>query len=259
MKIAMRVEYNGVGYSGWQSNPGVTTVQERVEMAISKVANHPVKVICAGRTDTGVHGVGQIIHFETESQRTITSWIMGCNTYLPKDISISWANSVSEDFHARFSAEKRRYRYVIFNRKVRPALLQDRVTWEYRPLDEKRMFEASRHLLGTHDFTSFRDSQCQAHSPVRTVLRLDITRRQEMVLIDIEANAFLHHMVRNVSGVLLAIGRGEKEPDWAKEVLEARDRTVAGVTAASGGLYFMEVSYPEQYGIPALPPSEMVW
>lgn len=259
MKIAMGVEYFGTNYSGWQRNHHVVTVQAMVEKAISKVANHEVQVVCAGRTDAGVHGIGQVIHFESDAERSIKSWVMGCNANLPKDITVTWAKAMPEEFHARFSAFKRRYRYVIFNRRMRPALLEGRVTWEYRPLDETRMAEAGQYLLGEHDFTSFRDAECQSRTPVREVLRLDVTRRKDMVIMDIEANAFLHHMVRNTAGVLLAIGRGEKEPIWAKEVLEARDRTAASVTAPSGGLYFMEVSYPPQFELPVLPPSEMVW
>ena len=260
MRIALGVEYDGSQFCGWQAQKeDLPTVQEALEAALSTVANEPVKVICAGRTDTGVHGVGQVVHFDTEAERSARSWILGSNANLPKTISVQWAQSVSEDFHARFSAQQRRYRYVIVNRFSRPSFTWGRVTWEHRPLDEGRMQQAATHLIGEHDFSSYRAVACQAHSPVRTVSQLNVQRKDELVIIDIEANAFLHHMVRNIAGVLMAIGTGEQAVDWSREVLEARDRTLGGVTAPPHGLYFMRVDYPPEFGIPQVPSTQLVW
>ncbi len=253
MRLALGVEYDGSGYSGWQSQPRQKTIQGVVEKALSRVANHPVRIACAGRTDTGVHASGQVIHFDTEAQRSRRSWVFGANANLPKDVVILWARVVPDSFHARFAALRRCYRYVIFNRVVRPTFLARRVTWEYRPLNEQRMQEAASYLVGKHDFNAYRAVACQAASPVRTVYRLDVSRQGEMFYIDIEANAFLHHMVRNIAGVLLTIGSGEQSPDWAQEVLETRDRRMGGVTAAPCGLYLVRVCYPEQYDIPSSP------
>lgn len=260
MRIALGIEYDGSDFAGWQMQDGeVRTVQAGVELALSAVADHPVRVICAGRTDAGVHAVVQVVHFDTHAERTPRSWVYGANANLPKSVSVQWAQAVPEDFHARFSALRRRYRYVIFNREVRPTFLAWRVTWEYRPLDERRMAEAAQYLLGEHDFSAYRALACQAKSPVRTVHDLSVTRRDELIFIDIEANAFLHHMVRNIAGVLMDIGAGKREPRWAEEVLVTRDRTVGGVTAQPHGLYLVGVSYPPLYGLPALSPAPAVW
>jgi len=259
MRIALGIEYDGAPFCGWQRQHGVATVQEGLERALSKVADHPVAVTCAGRTDTGVHALGQVVHFDTEAVRSPRSWAFGANANLPKSVSVTWARTVVEDFHARFSARRRRYRYVIHNRPVRPTFLQWRVAWEYRPLDVARMQAGAAHLVGEHDFSSYRALACQAKSPVRTVHRLEVSRRDELVVIDIEANAFLHHMVRNVAGVLMTIGAGEQGPHWSREVLEHRDRTLGGVTAPAHGLYLMEVDYPARFDIPRLPPTSAVW
>ncbi len=259
MRIALGIEYDGSAFSGWQLQDDARTVQGCVEVALSKVADHPVRVTCAGRTDAGVHGIGQVVHFDAEATRSMRSWVCGANANLPKQISVTWAQQVAGDFHARFCAMRRRYRYVILTRSVRPTFLAGRVSWDYRPMDERRMAEAGAYLIGEHDFSSYRALACQAKSPVRTVYRLDVTRQGELIFIDIEANAFLHHMVRNIAGVLMAIGAGEREPAWAREVLEMRDRTLGGVTAPPHGLYLMEVGYPEQFGIPRLSPTSMVW
>ncbi len=259
MRIAACIEYSGKPYHGWQRQNHANSVQACVEEALSKVANHPVTVVCAGRTDAGVHGLGQVIHFDTEARRDMRAWVYGGNANLPKSIAISWAKEVDAQFHARFSALSRSYRYVIFNREVRPSFLAWRTTWEYRPLEVARMQEAARYLVGEHDFTSYRALACQAKSPVRNVMRLEVSRREDLVLIDIEANAFLHHMVRNIAGVLMSIGAGEQEPLWAKEVLEHRDRTLGGVTAHPSGLYFMGVKYPGEFAIPSPAPTAMVW
>jgi tRNA pseudouridine38-40 synthase len=251
MRIALGIEYAGSDFFGWQIQSHARSVQGCVEAALSQVANHPVAVVCAGRTDTGVHAVGQVVHADVSVQRTMRSWILGSNANLPRDVSILWAQAVDEHFHARFSAQVRHYRYVILNRpKTRPALLANRVTWEYKPLDVERMQAASHYLLGTHDFSSYRATACQAKNPVRTILRLVISKVGEKVIIDISANAFLHHMVRNIAGVLMTIGCGEQPPEWAHTVLEARDRRVGGMTAPAAGLYFCGVDYPSPYIFP---------
>ncbi len=251
MRIALGIEYAGNDFFGWQIQPHARSVQGCVEAALSKVANHPVTVVCAGRTDTGVHALGQVVHADVTAQRTTRSWCLGTNTNLPQDISILWTKEVDEHFHARFSAQVRHYRYVILNRLSRPALLAKRVTWEYRrTLDIGRMQAASHYLLGTHDFSSYRATACQAKSPVRTILRLIVYKSSEKVIIEISANAFLHHMVRNIAGVLMTIGSGEQPPEWARTVLEARDRKAGDITASAAGLYFCHVDYPAPYIFP---------
>jgi len=251
MLIACGVEYDGAGFSGWQRQQLVRSVQAEVEAALSKVANQPVQLFCAGRTDAGVHATQQVIHFETTAERRERSWMLGANANLPGEIKLTWVRQVEEDFHARFSAEARSYRYIILNREVPSALLRGRVTWVHETLDAARMQAGARHLLGEHDFSSYRATACQAKSPVRTVHRLDISRHGDFIYLDIEANAFLHHMVRNIAGVLIAVGRGEQEPLWVREILEHRDRARGGVTAPSGGLYLVGVRYPERFDLPA--------
>ncbi|MDH5179531.1 MAG: tRNA pseudouridine(38-40) synthase TruA [Gammaproteobacteria bacterium] len=258
-RIAVGIEYNGAPYCGWQYQDHSPSVQVEVEKALGKVANHALRVVCAGRTDTGVHATEQVIHFDTTVERNEHSWVFGANANLPDSISVLWAVPVSDEFHARFSAVRRRYRYVIINRRIRPALLSQRAVWEYRPLDEKRMQAAADYLKGEHDFSSYRALACQAKSPVRTLYQLDVSRQGELVFLDLEANAFLHHMVRNIAGVLMTIGAGEKPPEWAKEVLELRDRTLGGVTAPPGGLYLTGVDYPEQFDLPHLSLLPVVW
>ncbi len=259
MRIALGIEYDGSPYCGWQRQDEEPSVQASVERALSQVADQSIKVICAGRTDTGVHATAQVIHLDTDVTREMRAWVFGGNANLPKSISVQWALAVSDEFHARFSAQRRRYRYVIYNRPIRPAILASRVSWEFRPLDATRMRAAAQHLVGEHDFSSYRAIACQAKSPVRTLYRLDVTQYNELIILDLEANAFLHHMVRNIAGVLMNIGRGEREPDWAREVLEHRDRTKGGVTAPAGGLYLTGVEYPEHFGLPTLSPSSVVW
>ncbi len=259
MRIALGVEYDGTGFSGWQLQEGVPTVQGVLEAALSRVADQPIRVHCAGRTDAGVHGAEQVVHFDTTAERSERSWVFGANANLPKEVAVLWAAPVSEAFHARFSACRRSYRYVIYNRPVRPTFLAWRTTWEYRPLDEARMHEAAQALVGEHDFSSYRAQGCQAKSPVRTVHRLEVSRRGELVFIDVEANAFLHHMVRNIAGVLIAIGAGERPLSWAAEVLAHRDRALGGVTAPPSGLYLTRVGYPPQFELPQIPPSSALW
>ncbi|MEN8178554.1 MAG: tRNA pseudouridine(38-40) synthase TruA [Pseudomonadota bacterium] len=247
MKIALGVEYDGTDFHGWQFQGDVRSVQECLEAALSKVADHPVTVHCAGRTDTGVHATGQVVHFETSALRSTRSWVLGSNVNLPDDVSVSWAREAPEDFHARFSATGRHYRYQILNRGARSALWRGRATWIYHPLDEYAMQRAAQHLVGTHDFTSYRALACQAKHPVRTLYRLDVHRQGEMLTIEVHANAFLHHMVRNIAGVLIAIGKGEQEESWTREILELQDRTQGGVTAPPQGLCLTSVDYPEKY------------
>ncbi len=260
MRIAVGVEYDGSNFSGWQyQKNGERTVQDEVEKALSKVANHPVRVNCAGRTDTGVHATGQVVHFDTDAIRDERAWVFGSNTNLPKDVALLWAKPVDDEFHARFSATRRAYRYVIFTRHVRPTFLAYRVTWHYKPLDVDRMAEAGKALVGEHDFSSYRAVACQAKSPVRTLHKLEVTSQGPFIFIDVEANGFLHHMVRNIAGVLMAIGDGDKPVEWSREVLEARDRTLGGVTAQPYGLYLTEVGYPEEFALPTLTHVPPVW
>lgn len=252
MRIALGVQYDGSGFRGWQTQrPGMRTVQSCLERALTQVANHPVGSICAGRTDSGVHGIGQVVHFDTTAVRSMRSWVLGSNANLPLDLSVSWACQVPEEFHARFSALARRYRYLILNRPHRSALWRQRATWCYRPLDVEWMHAAGQVLVGEHDFSSFRAAECQARHPVREIRELTVRRQGDGVVLDVEANAFLHHMVRNIAGVLLAIGTGDRPVEWAREVLERRDRTQGGVTAPADGLYLLAVRYPERFGLPA--------
>jgi tRNA pseudouridine38-40 synthase len=252
MRIACAVEYDGSGFCGWQRQDHARSVQGDVEAALSKVADHEVRVICAGRTDSGVHASWQIIHFDSQAERSERSWVLGTNANLPDDAGLLWAREVDGDFHARFSAQARSYRYVIFNRDVPSALLHRRATWVHQALDVSRMREGARYLLGEHDFSSFRALACQAKSPVRTIHRLDIRRSGAYLYLDVEANAFLHHMVRNIAGVLMAVGRGVHNSHWVQDILNKRDRTQGGVTAPASGLYLVGVRYPQKYAIEPL-------
>ncbi|MEH6626216.1 MAG: tRNA pseudouridine(38-40) synthase TruA [Motiliproteus sp.] len=250
-RYALAVEYDGSQYHGWQrQSDDVDSVQQRVEYALGQIADEPVSVVCAGRTDSGVHAGYQIIHFDTQAVRPDRAWVMGGNTKLPNDICFKWVVSVSSDFHARFSAQERRYRYIIYPAPVKPALLNSQVTWTRKQLDAERMQLAGDYLVGTHDFSSYRAVACQAKSPVRDVRHLRVNRIGPFVVIDVRANAFLHHMIRNIAGVLMKIGAGEAEPEWAKVVLDARDRRQGGVTAHPYGLYFVDVRYPDEHDLP---------
>ena len=250
MRFAIGLEYDGAAYLGWQAQAQTPTVQETVEAALSSVANHPVRLVCAGRTDTGVHALGQVAHFDTQAERSGRQWLLGGNRHLPEDIAILWARPVPDDFHARFSAFARSYRYVILNRAPRPALDHGRAGWYREPLDAGAMAEGAKHLLGEHDFSAFRSAGCQANHPVREVQAVAVARQGDRVHIDITANGFLYKMVRNIVGSLISIGLGERPPSWIAEVLEGRDRTAAAPTAKPGGLYFVGVRYPRSYGLP---------
>lgn len=254
-RIACRIEYNGAAYNGWQSqpHPGVSTVQQELERGLSAVAGEPVRVHCAGRTDTGVHGHGQIVHFDAPVARAPKSWVLGANATMQPDVRVHWAVPVSGDFHARFSATARRYRYVIANALVRPALLPGQVTWQRRPLDAALMHREAQALLGERDFSAFRAAACQSTTPMREVMAVSAFRLGQLVVVDIKANAFLHHMVRNIVGSLMAVGSGRQAPGWIAGLLELRDRTLAADTAPPDGLYLVEVDYPGEFGLPPTP------
>lgn len=249
-RIALCVEYDGSHFHGWQSqSAGLATVQGCLESALAKVANHPVTVICAGRTDAGVHATAQVVHFDAHVHRAEKAWVLGTNAHLPSQISIRWAKVVEGEFHARFSALSRRYLYLIFNSPVRSALFEQQLTREFRDLDETRMHRAGSLLLGENDFSSFRAANCQSNTAMRNISTVDVRRRGDLILIDIVANAFLHHMVRIIAGVLMDVGAGEKEPQWVAELLTARDRKLASKTAPPNGLYLVKVTYPEKFGL----------
>ena len=257
MRIALGIEYDGAQFFGWQRQREVITVQETLEKALSKVANHKVDVFCAGRTDAGVHGSVQVVHFNTESVRSDRGWTMGVNANLPDAVAVTWMKPVSEDFHARFSATARRYRYIIYNSKLRPAILNRGLSHYHTPLDADKMHLAAQAILGENDFSSFRAAQCQSNSPNRFVHFVNVTRHNEFVVIDIKANAFVHHMVRNIAGSLIAIGRGDRPIEWMAELLEAKDRTIAAETAKPNGLYLIEVDYPEHFQLPKVTPGPL--
>lgn len=249
-RLALGVSYRGGAYCGWQRQPDADSVQARVELALSTFADVPVPVTCAGRTDTGVHATNQVIHIDAPVVRDDASWVRGSNRYLPPDIAIQWCRPVDADFHARFSAVGRRYVYLLLESPVRPALEAGLVGWAFRPLDADAMRQAAALLIGEHDFSAFRSSQCQAASPVKQVRRIEIGRRGAYWRIDFEASAFLHHMVRNIVGCLIAVGQGKRPVSWLAEVLASRDRKLAAPTFAPDGLYFLGPDYDARHGIP---------
>ncbi len=254
-RVAARIEYHGRSFNGWQAQPhlDVATVQETLESAMASIAGGPVRVFCAGRTDTGVHGFGQVIHFDDPVGRSPKAWVMGVNSQLPRSVRVHWAQPVAADFHARHSALERRYRYIIGNTRQRSALLDGLVTFERKPLDATLMHSAAQALLGEQDFSAFRAASCQSRSPNRAVSAVSVDRRQDWVVIDIAANAFLHHMVRNIAGSLMMVGAGLQPKEWIAELLARRDRTLAADTAAADGLYLVDVIYPTQYALPQTP------
>ena len=254
MRIALNIQYNGASFHGWQRQPDCCSVQETVENAVSKVADESISVVCAGRTDALVHALGQVVHFDTDVQRELIAWEFGVNSYLPKDISVNWARIVPNDFHARFSAVKRHYRYIIYNARTRSGVWNDLVTWISRDLDTDKMLSAAKYLLGEHDFSSFRSAQCQSKTPIRCIDSIELKRCGAFIVLDVIANGFLHHMIRNIMGTLLPIGSNEQPIGWMQFVLDACDRTKAGVTAPPNGLYFMGVYYPQVFDFPLLAP-----
>jgi tRNA pseudouridine38-40 synthase len=250
-RIAVALEYDGAQFAGWQTQQaGVSSVQETAEAAFGRIAAAPVSLICAGRTDAGVHALGQVAHFDTAALRGERGWVLGANSNLPPSISVRWARTVPRHFHARYSAESRTYRYFILNRLGRSALAAQRATLVYRALDVGRMSVAADSLLGEHDFSAFRAAGCQARSPIRRLYGLKVERHGDQVIIEATANAFLHHMVRNLVGLLLDVGVGKAPPQWAAEVLAARDRTRSSPTAPAAGLYLWKVRYPQAFGLP---------
>jgi len=251
LRIALGISYQGGAYQGWQSQPSGLTVQDRLESALAEFSVLPsVNTLCAGRTDAGVHGLMQVVHFDTELQRPMNSWVRGTNRFLPNDIAVQWAHPVPDAFHARASAVARRYAYVLLQSPVRPSFESGRAGWVFRPLDQAAMEAAAAHLLGEHDFTSFRAAQCQALSPIKDLRRISISRRGAYWRFDFEANAFLHHMIRNIMGCLVAVGQGLRPPQWMEQVLQARSREVAAPTFSPDGLYFVGPLYDAKWGLP---------
>ncbi len=251
MRYALGLEYDGSGYLGWQSQKQEPTIQGCLEHAVARVADHEVGIICCGRTDTGVHARCQVAHFDSNAERNERSWLLGINSQLPAGISLLWIRQVDQDFHARFSAYARTYQYLILNRWIRPALESDYVSWYRKPLDAERMHEAAQVLLGKHDFSAFRAAGCQANHAVREVQDIKVQRVGNRVILDVSANGFLYHMVRNIAGSLLQIGNGEHAVGWMAELLASGDRTQAAPTAAAGGLYLVGARYPDKYALPS--------
>jgi tRNA pseudouridine38-40 synthase len=253
MRYALGIEYSGQHYFGWQRQKQVVSVQQQLEMALSAIAAQPIEVVCAGRTDTGVNATHQVVHFDTSQQRKDVAWTLGVNTKLPADIAVKWVKQVPDDFHARFSATARHYRYIIYNGKTRPAIMASGLSFCHYPLNEQWMHEAAQTLVGQHNFNAFRTVHCQSHSPIRTVHHCRVSRQGQYLIIDIKANAFLHHMVRNIAGSLMRIGQGLEAISWMAQVLASEDRTVAGITAPASGLYFVDVDYSAHYQLPESP------
>ncbi|ABV86942.1 tRNA pseudouridine(38-40) synthase TruA [Shewanella pealeana] len=252
MRVALGIEYDGSQYFGWQRQAEVDTVQERLEKALSIVANEPIAVHCAGRTDAGVHATGQVVHFETNAIRKETAWTLGVNVNLPDNIAVRWVKVVDDEFHARFTATARRYRYMIYNHQLRPGILRSGVSHYPGDIDESKMHQAAQYLLGEQDFTSFRAVHCQSNTPFRCVHEVNVTRQGMYICVDIKANAFLHHMVRNIVGSLLEVGLGNQSVEWIEQLLALKDRNKAAATAKPNGLYLVDVTYPESYQLPKL-------
>ena len=250
MKIALALEYDGHNYCGWQKQPDCNTIQSQLESALSSIANNPIQVVAAGRTDTGVHAFCQVVHFETHVVRPLTAWVRGVNARLPSDISVLWAIEVDSDFHARFSAVERTYLYYLLSRSTRPGIFHGKIVWTHYSLDLKKMRAAASFLVGEHDFSAFRSSECQAKNATRKLIRLDIRQHRNFFVFEFCANAFLHHMIRNILGNLIYIGRGKYSPEWISVLLEKRDRTLAAPTFAPDGLYLSNVRYDTKWELP---------
>ncbi len=259
MKIAACIEYDGSKFYGWQRQNQEPTVQSAVEAAFTSIADENVSVQCAGRTDTGVHACGQIVHFETTRLRNSHNWVAGANSKLPDGVSVLWTREVDTEFHARFSALARTYRYVILNRRIRPTFLARKVTWFFEPLEIELMQEGASQLVGLHDFSALRSAHCSSKNPVKQVNFIDLQRQGDWIWLDIEADGFLHHMVRNIVGVLFSIGCGVKSPEWVSELIAGKDRTKAGITAPPDGLYFVKVTYPKEFDLPPPSPPCKYW
>ena len=255
MRLALGISYLGTAYEGWQSQPSGRTVQDRLEEALGQFTRQKMSTVCAGRTDAGVHGLMQVAHFDTELDRKDYSWLRGTNRFLPDDIALQWVRRVPDDFHSRASAVARRYSYVLVESTVRPSVDAGRVGWVFRPLDGDAMRAAAIHLVGTHDFTSFRASECQARSPVKTLTACDVSRRGAYWRFDFEADAFLHHMIRNIMACLVAVGQGQRPPAWLRDVVDARDRDAAAPTFAPDGLYFLGPVYDAHWQLPSRTPA----
>ncbi|HPW08012.1 MAG TPA: tRNA pseudouridine(38-40) synthase TruA [Burkholderiaceae bacterium] len=255
MRLALGISYNGQAYQGWQSQLSGLTVQDKLEAALGRFTDSRVSTLCSGRTDAGVHALMQVIHFDTEATREPASWVRGTNANLPRDIAVQWAQVVPDAFHCRASAISRRYAYILLESPVRPSIDAGRTGWSFRPLDMGTMQQAVRHLLGEHDFSSFRASACQALSPVKNLQRIDITRRGAYWRFEFEANAFLHHMIRNIMGCLVTVGQGKYPPEWMNQVLAARNRDVAAPTFSPDGLYFLGPRYEAHWGLPDRTPA----
>jgi len=252
MRLALGVEYDGSPFCGWQSQADGQTVQDTLQSALSQIAGKQIAVVAAGRTDTGVHAIEQVVHFDTDAARPFTAWVRGVNALLPSSIAVLWAHPVPDEFHARFSAHGRSYRYLLVNRETRSALYAGKVGWFHAPLDIGLMQTAAQHLMGEHDFSAFRSSECQAKTPVKHVQRLDIRRQGEMLIFDVSADAFLHHMVRNMVGCLVYVGKGKYPPDWLADVLDGRERSRAAPTFAPDGLYLRRITYEAKWGLPQM-------
>jgi tRNA pseudouridine38-40 synthase len=255
VRLALGISYNGQAYQGWQSQLSGQTVQDKLEAALGKFTQHRVSTLCAGRTDAGVHGLMQVVHFDTPLERTTSSWVRGSNAFLPRDIAVEWAHAVPDSFHCRASALSRRYAYIVVESAVRPSVDDGRVGWVYRPLDLDLMRQAASHLIGEHDFTSFRASACQALTPVKTLERIEISQRGAYWRFEFEASAFLHHMIRNIMGCLILVGQGKKPPHWIHEVMLERDRDAAAPTFSPDGLYFLGPRYAAHWGLPDRTPA----
>ena len=255
VRVVLGISYNGQAYQGWQSQLSGLTVQDKLEKALATFTAQRVSTLCAGRTDAGVHALMQVVHFDSDKERDTHAWVRGTNANLPRDIAVQWAVLTSKDFHCRASATSRRYAYVLLESPVRPSVDMGRVGWSFRPLDLKAMRQAADILLGEHDFTSFRASACQALSPVKNMLAIDIHQRGAYWRIEFEANAFLHHMIRNIMGCLVQIGQGKRPPEWMAEVLAARDRDAAAPTFSPDGLYFLGPCYEPYWGMPERTPA----
>ncbi len=250
MRIALGVEYDGSPFSGWQSQPDASTIQDTLQAALNRIAGKSISIIAAGRTDAGVHALEQVVHFDTSIERPISAWVRGTNSMLPDSIAVLWAHPVPDEFHARFSAHARSYRYLLINRQVRCAVQHGKAGWFHTPLDVEKMIDAAQYLLGEHDFSAFRSSECQAKSPIKNLAQLEIQKKDDTIVFDLKADAFLHHMVRNIVGCLVYVGKGNHPPQWMAEVLDSRDRSRGAPTFAPDGLYLRRISYDAKWKLP---------